>query len=62
MRPVYLYEQASTLELTAAELREVDPQLNTLRNLNRPEDYLAARGRGGLHPRPGSVARAGATV
>lgn len=34
--------------VTAEELRDVDPDLNSLRNLNTPEDYAAAlRGAGG---------------
>jgi len=39
---VYLYERVKTRLVTADELREVDPALATLRNINRPEDYLAA--------------------
>jgi molybdopterin-guanine dinucleotide biosynthesis protein A len=41
-RPVYLYELVKTRLITADELREVDPTLATLRNINRPDDYLAA--------------------
>lgn len=42
LRPFFLFEQADTREVSAAELREADPGLDSLRNLNHPEDYLAA--------------------
>ena len=35
-------ETVSTRVVLADELREIDPQLGTLRNLNTPEDYEAA--------------------
>ena len=41
MRPFFLFESVSTLVVEENELREVDPTLNTLRNLNQKEDYLA---------------------
>jgi len=47
LRPVYLFDQARTLEVPVDELRSVDPDLSTLENLNRPEDYLAAVERAG---------------
>ena len=52
MRPVTCSIRRPTRELTAAELRAVDPQLDTLRNLNRPEDYLAALAEAGFTPDP----------
>ena len=52
MRPTFLFERVSTRELTEAELRAVDPQLDTLRNLNRPEEYLAALAAAGFAPDP----------
>jgi len=52
MRPVYLYESVPPRELTAAELSAVDPDLSTLVNLNRPEDYLAALATAGFSPDP----------
>ncbi len=44
LRPTYLFDQISTRCVTAEELRDVDPQLASLRNLNTPADYLAALG------------------
>jgi molybdopterin-guanine dinucleotide biosynthesis protein A len=41
-RPVFLMESLSTRLVAVDQLTEVDPQLETLRNLNNPEDYLAA--------------------
>jgi molybdopterin-guanine dinucleotide biosynthesis protein A len=52
LRPVYLYEHVKTRLVTADELREVDPALATLRNINRPEDYLAALGEAGFTAPP----------
>jgi molybdopterin-guanine dinucleotide biosynthesis protein A len=42
LRPVFLMEALRARVVTAAELRSVDPELKTLRNLNSPEDYQAA--------------------
>ena len=42
LRPAFLFERVATRRLPAEDLRSVDPALNTLKNLNRPEDYLAA--------------------
>ena len=42
LRPAFLFDRVSTLRVPVEELRDADPQLLTLRNLNRPEDYLAA--------------------
>ncbi len=41
-RPVFLFESEATRIVRAEELRDVDPALKSLRNLNRPEDYEAA--------------------
>ena len=41
LRPFFLFEAVSTRTLTADELRRVDPELKSLRNLNTPEDYEA---------------------
>jgi molybdopterin-guanine dinucleotide biosynthesis protein A len=48
LRPVFLMEVVKTRVVEAEELREVDPELDTLRNLNSPEDYSAALVRAGL--------------
>ncbi|MBI1902843.1 MAG: molybdenum cofactor guanylyltransferase [Planctomycetia bacterium] len=42
LRPAFLMETARTRVVSEEELRDVDPQLQTLRNLNTPEDYRAA--------------------
>jgi molybdopterin-guanine dinucleotide biosynthesis protein A len=42
LRPVFLFEEVPTRVVTAAELADVDPAFETLRNLNTPEDYAAA--------------------
>jgi molybdopterin-guanine dinucleotide biosynthesis protein A len=42
LRPVYLLERARTREIDVAELRAVDTQLCSLRNINTPEEYDAA--------------------
>jgi len=42
LRPVFLFDAVPTRIVAAEELRDVDPELKTLRNLNTPEDYEAA--------------------
>jgi molybdopterin-guanine dinucleotide biosynthesis protein A len=42
LSPRALFGEVRTLEVPVEELRSVDPELLTLRNLNRVEDYLAA--------------------
>jgi molybdopterin-guanine dinucleotide biosynthesis protein A len=42
LRPVYLFEQVATRVIDAAELGDVDSTLQSLRNLNSPEDYQLA--------------------
>ena len=42
LRPVFLFEAVRTRRVSPAEMREVDPSLRTLRNLNTREDYEAA--------------------
>jgi molybdopterin-guanine dinucleotide biosynthesis protein A len=47
LRPVFLIERVKTRVVGEAELKAVDPGLQTLRNLNYPEDYeLALRDAG----------------
>lgn len=48
LRPSMLFDIVSTRRVAENELRDVDPQLDTLENLNRPEDYLAALERAGF--------------
>lgn len=42
LRPRFLFDEVSTREVSADDLRCVDPRLDTLKNLNTPEDYRAA--------------------
>lgn len=42
LRPAFLFEQCQTCEVALDELRGVDPQLQSLRNLNQPTDYVSA--------------------
>jgi molybdopterin-guanine dinucleotide biosynthesis protein A len=42
LRPVFLFDAVPTRVLQAAELADVDPTFQTLRNLNTPEEYAAA--------------------
>jgi len=42
LRPVFLFDAVPTRVVEAAELADVDPSFQTLRNLNTPEDYEAA--------------------
>lgn len=39
LRPLFLIESSVAVEVAVEELMTVDPQLHSLRNLNRPEDY-----------------------
>jgi molybdopterin-guanine dinucleotide biosynthesis protein A len=53
LRPFFLFEALPTRVVGPAELVDVDPTLQTLRNLNTPEDYEAAlpqRGASGRDP------------
>jgi|SRR6516225_3136263 molybdopterin-guanine dinucleotide biosynthesis protein A len=43
LRPVFLFDAVPTRVVEAAELADVDPSFQTLRNLNTPEEYDAAR-------------------
>jgi len=42
MRPLFLFDDVDTNRVPVESLREVDPDLRTLANLNRPEDYFSA--------------------
>jgi molybdopterin-guanine dinucleotide biosynthesis protein A len=42
LRPVFLFETASTRFVQSHELTDVDPDFQSLRNLNTPEDYEQA--------------------
>jgi molybdenum cofactor guanylyltransferase len=42
MRPVFLFDAVPTRIVQANELTDIDPTLQSLRNLNTPEDYQTA--------------------
>ena len=42
LRPVFLFDEVRTLKVPVDSLRDVDPTLSSLLNLNHPEDYAAA--------------------
>jgi molybdenum cofactor guanylyltransferase len=42
LRPVFLFDAVRTVRVKPEEMTPVDQQLDTLRNLNTPEDYEAA--------------------
>ena len=42
LRPLFLIEECRSRAIDIDELRRVDPQLESLRNVNSPEDYAAA--------------------
>ena len=48
LRPVFLFDAVRTRRVQTAEMISVDPQLQTLRNLNTREDYLAALAEAGF--------------
>lgn len=50
LRPAYLFDAVDTCRVPVDELRSVDPELSSLDNLNRPEEYLAALSRCGFDP------------
>ena len=41
LRPAYLFDRVPTRRVMAEELRDVDPELQSLSNVNSPEDYEA---------------------
>src|SRR5262249_25392238 len=50
LRPVFLFDALRTPRVLREEMLPLDPELRTLRNLNRREDYLAALRDAGLPP------------
>jgi molybdopterin-guanine dinucleotide biosynthesis protein A len=48
LRPIFLFDSANTLRVPVEALRDADPQLTTLQNLNHPQDYFAALETAGL--------------
>jgi molybdopterin-guanine dinucleotide biosynthesis protein A len=58
LRPVYLLDEADARIVEVDALRDADPGLASLRNVNRPEDYHAALAAAGL-PVPENTALGG---
>jgi molybdopterin-guanine dinucleotide biosynthesis protein A len=50
LRPAFLFDAADTRRVRPDEMRPIDPELRTLRNLNTREDYLAALADAGFQP------------
>lgn len=48
-RPLFLLEETNSLKIHVDELRDVDPNLYSLRNVNTPEDYDDVFKLAGLH-------------
>jgi molybdopterin-guanine dinucleotide biosynthesis protein A len=48
LRPVFLYERVATQRVPVELLRDVDPNLLTLRNINTPEEYAEVLRQAGL--------------
>ena len=44
LRPVFLWEGAQVNQIPIESLRDVDPQLDSFRNANTPEEFAAIRG------------------
>lgn len=42
LRPRFLFDEVATREVPVEDLRSIDPQLDTLKNLNTTEDYQVA--------------------
>jgi molybdopterin-guanine dinucleotide biosynthesis protein A len=57
LSPRLLADCAATRRISEAELREVDPRLDTLKNLNEPQDYLAALAQAGFAAPPDILGR-----
>jgi molybdenum cofactor guanylyltransferase len=51
LRPAFLFDAMRTRQVSPAEMTPVDPELDTLRNLNTKDDYHAALARAGYPPR-----------
>ncbi len=52
MRPAFLFNQVSTRKVSPEEWQDVDPDSNTLRNINHPTDYFEALQIAGLTAPP----------
>ncbi|HTM56648.1 MAG TPA: molybdenum cofactor guanylyltransferase [Pirellulales bacterium] len=52
LRPSDLFDLVATRRVSSQELRDVDPRLDTLKNLNTPEEYLTALAQAGFTAPP----------
>ena len=52
MRPAFLFDQVSTRKVLPEEWQDVDPDSNTLKNINHPADYFEALKIAGLTATP----------
>lgn len=50
LRPLFLFERLRVRQVATSELGEVDPDLDSLRNVNSPDDYAKALRAAGLSP------------
>jgi molybdopterin-guanine dinucleotide biosynthesis protein A len=57
LRLFFLFETVPTRIVEAATLADVDPQFQTLRNLNTPDEYVAALQEAGTPPHCGFLAK-----
>ena len=58
LRPAYLFDRVRTRRVTADELTDVDPDLQSLANVNSPGDYQAILKRAGFPSEaPGPIGR-----
>jgi molybdopterin-guanine dinucleotide biosynthesis protein A len=57
LRPTYLFDIVATRRVEEKELRDVDPQLNSLKSVNRPEEYFEALKAAGFVAPPGVLDR-----
>lgn len=57
LQAAYLFDHVRTHEVALDAIRDSDPDLRSLENLNTPELYLAALERCGLQPEPGIVSQ-----
>lgn len=59
LRPAFLFDRVKTCRVPIEELKAVDPELNTLKNLNQPPDYLVALAEAGFAADPAVLAALG---
>jgi molybdopterin-guanine dinucleotide biosynthesis protein A len=52
LRPAYLFDRVRTKKVLVDDLRDADPDLSTLKNLNHAADYLSALQSAGFQPEP----------